>query len=125
MKCNFDIAGMCKLQKILITLLSLSLGYNASAQYYIRGEVKDEKNQPIQNVKIYLHSTRLLYYSGHTGGFGIITSKFNDSLTFNAEGYQPQSISIKADVYQRVFLKVLFPHTNLQKQKLISMSGKG
>ncbi len=124
MKCNFDIASMCKLQKMLITLLSLLLSYTVSAQYYIRGEVKDEKNQPIQNVKIYLHSTRLLYYSGHTGGFGILTSKYNDSLTFNADGYHPQSISVKADIYQKVILKVVFPNTNLQKQKLISISGK-
>ena len=94
-----------------------------SAQFYIRGEVKDEKNQPLQNVKIYLHSNRLLYFSGHTGGFGILTTKFIDSLTFNADGFEPKSIAVKANTYQEVNLKMLHPNTNLQNQRLISISG--
>lgn len=85
--------------------------------------MKDEKNEPLQNVKIYLHSNRLLYFSGHTGGFGILTAKFIDSLTFNADGYEPKSISAQADTYQRVILKLLHPSTNLQNQQLISISG--
>src|SRR6476659_4117028 len=111
MKCNFHITcNRPKLQKFLLTtLLSVFFG-NLSAQYYIRGEVRDEKNQPLQNVKIYLHSNHLLYFSGNTGGFGILTSKFFDSLTFNADGYEPKSISVKADTYQEVNLKLLHPN---------------
>ena len=111
------------MQKLFISTLFLFICINLSAQYYIRGEVKDEKNQPLQNVKIYLHSNRLLYFSGNTGGFGILTSKFLDSLTFNADGYEPKSIGVKADTYQEVNLKMLFPNTTLQKQVLISISG--
>jgi Ca-activated chloride channel family protein len=111
------------LQKFLLTILLLIFFGNLSAQYYIRGEVRDEKNQPLQNVKIYLHSNRLLYFSGNTGGFGILTSKFLDSLTFNADGYEPKSIGVKSDTYQEVNLKLLFPITSLQKQTLISISG--
>jgi Ca-activated chloride channel family protein len=125
MKCNFHITcNKSPLQKLLITTLFLTLCFNLPAQYYIRGEVKDGKNQPLQNVKIYLHSNRLLYFSGNTGGFGILTSKFYDSLTFNADGYEPKSISVKADTYQEVNLKMLYPNTNLQKQTLISISGR-
>ena len=111
------------MQKLFISTFFILLCFNLSAQYYIRGEVKDEKNQPLQNVKIYLHSNRLLYFSGNTGGFGILTSKFFDSLTFNADGYEPKSIGVKADTYQAVNLKMLFPNTTLQKQVLISISG--
>ena len=111
------------MQKLLLTTFFLLLYNILPAQYYIRGEVKDEKNQPLQNVKIYLHSNRLLYFSGNTGGFGILTTKFFDSLTFNADGYEPKSVGIKADTYQEVNLKLLHPNTNLQKQKLISISG--
>ena len=111
------------MQKLLLTTFFLILCFPLSAQFYIRGEVKDEKNQPLQNVKIYLHSNRLLYFSGNTGGFGILTTKFLDTLTFNADGYEPKSISVKADTYQEVNLKLLHPNTNLQKQKLISISG--
>ena len=124
MKCNSAITcNKSPLQKLLITTLFIFLSFNLCAQYYIRGEVKDEKNQPLQNVKIYLHSNRLLYFSGNVGGFGILTSKFLDSLTFNADGYEPKSIGVKADTYQEVNLKMLFPNTNLQKQTLISISG--
>ncbi|MDB5199951.1 MAG: hypothetical protein JWO92_1914 [Chitinophagaceae bacterium] len=124
MKCNFHITcNKSPLQKLLLTTLFLILYFNLPAQYYIRGEVKNEKNEPLQNVKIYLHSNRLLYFSGNTGGFGILTSKFFDSLTFNADGYEPKSISVKADTYQEVNLKLLFPNTTLQKQTLISISG--
>lgn len=124
MKCNFYITcNKSPLQKLLITTLFLFLYCNLTAQYYIRGEVKDEKNQPLQNVKIYLHSNRLLYFSGNTGGFGILTSKFLDSLTFNADGYEPKSIGVQADTYQDVNLKMLFPITSLQKPTLLSISG--
>lgn len=85
--------------------------------------MRDEKNQPLQNVKIYLHSNRLLYFSGNTGGFGILTPKFIDTLTFNADGYEPKSIAAKADTYQEVNLKMLFPNNNLQKERLVSISG--
>jgi Ca-activated chloride channel family protein len=85
--------------------------------------VKDEKNQPLQNVKIYLHSNRLLYFSGNTGGFGILTTKFFDSLTFNADGFEPKSVAVKANTYQEVNLKMLHPNTNLHNQRLISISG--
>ena len=124
MKCNFYITcNKSPLQKLLLITLFLILCFNLAAQYYIRGEVRDEKNQPLQNIKIYLHSNRLLYFSGNTGGFGILTTKFLDSLTFNADGYEPKSISVQADTYQEVNLKLLFPITSLQKQTLISFSG--
>ena len=119
-KCNKS-----PLTKLLLTTFLLLLYFilPAQSQYYIRGDVKDEKNQPLQNVKIYLHSNRLLYFSGNTGGFGIVTTKFFDSLTFNADGYEPKSVAVKADTYQEVNLKMLHPNSNLQNQRLISISG--
>lgn len=111
------------LNKLLFIFLFIFFSSTSSAQYYIRGEVKDEKNEPIQNVKIYLHSNRLLYFSGHTGGFGILTSKLIDSLTFNADGYEPKSISVQSDTYQRVFLKLLHTNTTLQNPRLVSITG--
>src|SRR6476659_1376582 len=123
MKCNSHITcNKSPLQKLLVTTLFLILCFSLSAQFYIRGEVKDEKNQPLQNVKIFLHSNRLLYFSGNTGGFGITTTKFYDTLTFNADGYEPRSVSVQADTYQEVTLKMLFPKNN-QTQRLISISG--
>jgi Ca-activated chloride channel family protein len=124
MKCNFDITCFTpRLNKLLLTTVLVFSAFVSSAQFYIRGEVRDEKNQPLQNVKIYLHSNRLLYFSGTGGGFGILSTKFYDTLTFNADGYEPKSVSVKADTYQSVNLKLLFPNINQQKPKLVSISG--
>lgn len=110
------------LRKLIHILIFLLPVIPSAAQYYIRGEVKDEKNQPLQNVKIYMHSNHLLYYSGVTGGFGITTPLLYDSLTCYLLGYETKSVKIKADVYQMITMKVLSGNANLQKQKLLSLT---
>ena len=81
--------------KIKITACFLTLYFNVTAQYYIRGEVKDEKGEPLQNVKIYMHSAKSLYSTGISGGFGITTSILNDTLTFSLQGYETKIIPVK------------------------------
>ncbi|MGC4102687.1 vWA domain-containing protein [Ferruginibacter sp.] len=94
----------------------------ARSQYYIRGEVKNEKNQPLQNVKIVLHSNHLLYYSGNSGAFGITTRVLSDSLSFSLDGYEPKTIKINADQWQDVNLKTLPSNVNRNRPKLISVT---
>ncbi len=110
------------MRKFFLLIFSFALTLNLSAQYYIRGEVKDEKSEPLQNVKIYMHYNHMLYYSGVTGGFGIPATNLYDSLTFTAEGYEPLSTRIKTNVYQYITLKVLSNTSNLQKQRLVSFT---
>ncbi|PWT98060.1 MAG: hypothetical protein C5B52_12865 [Bacteroidetes bacterium] len=93
-----------------------------SAQYYLRGEVKDEKNNPLQNVKIILHSTDLPYASGIGGAFGIITAKDSDSLTFSLDGYQDISLRAKTTQYLTVVMKMLPFTASLQKKHLLSFT---
>ena len=83
------------LPKVIFTIFFLTLICHTTAQYYIRGEVKDEKNQPLQNVKIYMPGTHLLYYSGVTGGFGIPSSHLYDSVIFSADGFETKALKIK------------------------------
>ena len=94
----------------------------ANAQYYIRGEVKDEKNQPLQNVRIIIASSRSLFYSGASGGFGITTKVLNDSLSFSLEGYEIKTVKVLADQWQNVILKVLPSVANRNRPKLISVT---
>ncbi len=108
--------------KVLITTFFLAFLINVNAQYYIRGEVKDEKDEPLQNVKIYMHSNRLLYTTGITGGFGITTPLLNDSLTFSLQGFETKVVAVKSDVYQTIILKLLSTSSNIQKQKLLSLT---
>lgn len=109
-------------QRLLYILLLLIPASFANAQYYIRGEVKDEKNQPLQNVRIILQSTHQLYYSGVSGGFGITTKVLIDSLSFSLEGYEVKTIKINADQWQTVNLKVLPSNVNRNHPKLISIT---
>ncbi|MEO6455226.1 MAG: von Willebrand factor type A domain-containing protein, partial [Ginsengibacter sp.] len=108
--------------KVLITTFCLTLLFNANAQYYLKGEVKDDKQQPLQNVKIYMHSNHLLHTTGVTGGFGITTPLLYDSLTFSLQGYETKTLRLKADAYQVIVLKLLSTSSNTQKQKLVSLT---
>ena len=110
------------LKKLVIVILTLHFAFSAHAQYYLRGEINDDKNQPLQNVKIVLYSTRTIYYSGSSGGFGIETKSLNDSLILSSEGYESKTVAIKADVYQNLQLKVLAANSSRNKPKLISIT---
>ncbi|MDQ6762844.1 MAG: von Willebrand factor type A domain-containing protein, partial [Bacteroidota bacterium] len=110
------------MQKAIFTLCLLILMLHASGQYYIRGEIKDEKNQPIQNVKIYMPASHQIFYSGITGGFGIPSSNLYDSLVISNDGYETKSLRIKSDVYQEIMLKMLLTNVSIKKNKLISIT---
>jgi len=110
------------LKRLLYIILLITYALQAGAQYYIRGEVKNEKNQPLPNVKIILQSNHLLYYSGASGGFGITTNVLKDSLSFSLEGYEPKTVKINADQWQTVTLKVLPSNVNRNRPKLISVT---
>jgi Ca-activated chloride channel homolog len=94
----------------------------AAAQYYIRGEVKDEKNNGLQNVKIILHSTGLPYSSGVGGAFGILTSKATDSLSFYLEGYEPLHSKVNSSKFVSMQMKMQPFTASLQKHSLISIT---
>ncbi len=92
-------------------------------QYYLRGEVKDEKKQPIPNAKIFVHSARTYYYSGASyGSFGITVKNLYDSLTISLEGYETKIIRVKTDEWQNIILKVSEDAASKHKPKLISVT---
>jgi len=93
------------------------------AQYYIRGEVKDEKGNGLQNVKIILNSTGLPYSTGVGGAFGILTNKATDSLNFSLEGYEPFNVKVNSSKFVSVNLKMQPFAASLQKHSLLSISG--
>ncbi|MEO9020617.1 MAG: von Willebrand factor type A domain-containing protein [Ginsengibacter sp.] len=110
------------LKKLLTIFSVLFLCHQVSAQYYIKGEVKDEKGQPLQNVKIYIPAATSLYASGVTGGFGIPTSNREDSLVFSLDGYVMEGIRIKTSEYQHIVLKMVSQNVSTYKQKLVSLT---
>lgn len=105
--------------------MALLLGWlcfftTVSAQFYLRGEIKDGKNRPLQNVKIVLHSTGYLYSSGIGGAFGIPSAVAKDSITLTLDGYQSVSVKVNTSQYQHITMKMLPYTASLQKHYLVS-----
>ena len=109
-------------KSILYCLLLLCINH-AQAQYYLRGEVKDEKNKSLPHAKIFVHGEKKIYYSeSNTGSFGINEKRLYDSLTVSIEGYETQTIRVKTDVWLVVKLKATDDASSKRQPKLISIT---
>jgi Ca-activated chloride channel family protein len=76
----------------ILFYLIWSVGSSVSGQqYYLRGEVKDESGNALQNVVILQPRTGYIYKSGTTGTFGITTNALIDTFQFSLTGYKPES----------------------------------
>ena len=84
--------------------------------------MRDEKNYAIQQAKIYLHSGKLLCTSGIDGSFGILVPVLYDSITVSLEGFEPQTLKVKTDVWQNIILKIAAAFTLKNRPKLISFT---
>ena len=92
-------------------------------QFYIRGEVKDESGNPLQNVNILLHATGYVYHTGTYGSFGILSSNNTDTLTFWLDGYQTEKKFVNADNYVTVRMKLAAASSsNIHRSKLASFT---
>ena len=105
----------------LLVICSL-LFYSSFAQFYLRGEIKDENNSLLPNVKILLHSSGYLYHSGSSGAFGIPVPQSIDSLTISAEGFQTLSLSVNTADYQTIVLKPSYHPPVAPKKRLLSFT---
>jgi Ca-activated chloride channel family protein len=108
------------LKKILFIACFLFIYLTTDAQYYLRGEIRDANNSALSNVKILLHSSEYVYYSGNGGSFGIPISTLIDSVTFISEGYEQISVKLDASKYQFIILKLLHPPPPAEKKTLLS-----
>jgi len=111
-----------QLKNVVSIIVCSFLFYSSSAQFYLRGEIKDENNTPLPNVRILLHSSGYLYSSGSLGGFGIPVSQSGDSLTLSAQGYQTISMRVDATQFQNIILKMLFHPPVAPKKRLLSLT---
>ena len=92
-------------------------------QYYIRGEVRDDNGNALQNVKILQRSTGLIFHTGSYGTFGILSHQKPDTLLFSFDGYKPEWIYAKTEDFLKLVLK-LIPATakNIKRDKLASLT---
>src|SRR5450432_880209 len=111
-----------RLKNICTILLSLLVTFSLSAQYYLRGEVKDESKMPLPNTKIIQLSTGYVYYTGNSGGFGIVSSRLEDSIDVSYDGFQEQRLKLSANNYLNITLKMQRAVGNLHKSRLASFT---
>jgi len=110
------------IKSIIYSVVLLLLSYTAKSQYYLRGEIKDNYGQYIQNVRMVIKSTGNLYHSGISGGFGITTSKLNDSLILSYDGFETITVAVNANQYQTIVLKRIQENENKNRQHLTSIA---
>ncbi len=106
----------------MIILLCLFTASSLTAQYYLRGEVKDETNNPLPNARILFHTSGYVYYTGSSGGFGIPSSVKEDSVTIMFDGFQDFHIKLVNDRYEYITLKLQRSTGNIHKNRLVSFT---
>ena len=106
----------------LLLLVGFLLFHPSRAQFYLRGEVKDENNSLLPNVSIRLHSSGYLYHSGSSGAFGIPIPLPGDTLTLTADGYQTLVLPVNADQYQNIKLHTSLMASPPVRRGLLSMT---
>lgn len=92
----------CHIPFLLLLCLSVT-----AQQFYVRGEVKDEAGNVLQNVTILQHKTGYVFKSGSSGTFGIISNQKTDTFSFSLEGYRTEHLYVDADNYVSVKMKSL------------------
>ena len=110
------------MKQLLLYCLFHFIAATAWGQYYLRGDIKDERNQPLQNAKIFVHSSKTIFYSGAYGSFGITVPALYDSLTVSLDGYETLTQKVKTDVWQNIILKISASNTTKNKPRLISVT---
>lgn len=65
-------------------------------QYYLRGEVIDNKGNLLPNTKIFLHSARIFYITDASGSFGFPITHITDTVTLSRDGFNTEKIVVNA-----------------------------
>ena len=120
----FDQGLNIRLKSFVYTILLLLIASPFyGQQFYLRGEVRDEGGNLLQNVNIKQQSTGYLFRTGNSGSFGIPSAKGSDTLVFSYEGFQKEEIVVKSEKYLTLYLKHL-PSivSSIKKNKLASLT---
>lgn len=117
--CNFRSTVLKRFVNIALLFFS---PLPALSQYYLRGQVKDEAGNVLQNAAIYLQSNGLFYYSTSEGTFTITTNKKIDTLTISLEGFLRQKMAAEDGAYIEIRLKKSGFAKNTRGNRLASLT---
>ena len=89
----------------------------------MRGEVKDEGGNILQNVTIMQIRTGYIFRSGSLGTFGIGSGHSVDSFLFTQQGYYTERIALYADNFNYIKMRLLpASASSLHRDKLSSLT---
>ncbi len=109
------------MKQIIWILIYIACTQTSFCQYYLRGEIKDERGRVLEGVKINLQSKGAFpYYSGNSGNFGISVSVPTDTISFQLDGYEMFRTSVDTRKFQVYTLKMLPSTAQLYTGKLSS-----
>lgn len=111
------------MNKVIWVILLCTLAKTSSGQFYLRGEIRDERGRLLEGVKITLASKGSFpYYSGNGGTFGISTAVTIDTITLVQDGYEILRARIDTRRFQDFVLKMLPTTAHLYNKKLSSFT---
>ncbi|MDB5211928.1 MAG: Von Willebrand factor type domain protein, partial [Sediminibacterium sp.] len=111
------------MKKVIWVLLCSLAIHSAYSQFYLRGEIKDERGRLLEGVKINLVSRGSFpYYSGNGGTFGISTSVAADTIILSFDGYETIRAAIDTRKFQNFLMKMLPTTAHLYNKKLSSLT---
>ncbi|MBV9987502.1 MAG: von Willebrand factor type A domain-containing protein [Chitinophagaceae bacterium] len=109
------------MKRVSWVFLLLLFAHGLYGQYYLRGEVRDNRGRPLEGVKINLASHGAFpYYSGSGGTFGITVSLASDTITLSLEGYEQWKAAVDTRQFQSLVLKMLPSTAQQYHNKLTS-----
>lgn len=109
--------------KKVVCLLLLCIAFGPTySQYYLRGEIKDDKGHAIEGARILLASKGSFpFASGNSGTFGIPVSVLIDTISIHMDGYESiLKRAVDSRKFQSYILKMLPSTAQLYKRKLSS-----
>ncbi|MEN9686007.1 MAG: hypothetical protein RLZZ28_1793 [Bacteroidota bacterium] len=111
------------MKQIIWVLICCFLITPTIGQYYLRGEIKNDRGRLLEGVRITLSSNgNFPYYSGSLGTFGISTNRVVDTLTLSLDGYESSKVIVESRIFQHLAMKMLAATANLYSRKLSSVT---
>ncbi|MFL5740293.1 MAG: von Willebrand factor type A domain-containing protein [Flavisolibacter sp.] len=110
--------------RLLYLAILLLSGFvsKAQQQFYITGQTRDDKGNPLANVRIILASSGYEYRSGTEGYFGFMANMESDSLFATLNGYEPVKKQISAKEPVLIILKRDEAQINRSRRRLSSLT---
>lgn len=105
----------------LLVCIFVCFAFPSFSQYFLRGEIKDEKGRQLERAKILLVSKgNMPFYSGNFGAFGILCPYPQDTITVFYDGYEVYKKTVNTKVFNEIILKMLPETASLYANKLSS-----